>query len=239
MNAIIDLIKMNHSLGKKQLFLFHFAGGSRYSFDFMMSSLTDFDIIPLELPGRGNRIKEPLINNFERAARDLLFQVLRILKSQIFIFYGHSLGALLALRVCQLLELRNMSPEYIVVSGNPGPGIPPVKQLHKLDDTEFIAELKDLGGIPEEILGNPGTLEFFLPILRADFELAYPKNAEIESRINTPIYALMGDKEEHATEITNWKNFTNVDFRFKILAGNHFFIHEQTETVAEAINSFN
>lgn len=230
---------MTVMINKRQLFLFHFAGGSRYSFEFMTPFLGDFDIIALELPGRGNRIKENLTWDFEKAAYDFYWQVLKLLKSRNFIFYGHSLGALLAFRVCQLLEHRKISPAYLVVSGNPGPGIPPTKQLHELDDNDFIAELRNLGGIPEEILENPQSLEFFLPILRSDFALAYRKKTENKSRINTPIYALMGDKEEHVDDIANWKNFTNVDFRFKILEGNHFFIHEQTEKVAEAINFFN
>jgi surfactin synthase thioesterase subunit len=230
---------MNDMINKRQLFLFHFAGGSRYSFEFMTPFLDGFDIIALELPGRGDRVKETLTKDFEKAACDFFYQVLKFLKSSNFIFYGHSLGALLAFRVCQLLEGRNISPAYIVVSGNPGPGIPPDKLLHELDDNDFIAELKNLGGIPEEILENSDSMEFFLPILRSDFELAHRKRLEIESRINTPIYALMGDKEEHADEITNWKNFTNVDFRFQILEGNHFFILEQTERVAKAITFFN
>ena len=205
----------------------------------MTPSLADFDIIALELPGRGNRIKEPLTKDFERAAVDFHFQVLRLLTSRDFILYGHSLGALLAFRVCQLLEDRNISPTYLVVTGNPGPGIHPEKQLHELADNDFIAELRNLGGIPEAILEDTDTLRFFLPILRSDFELATRENMERKTRINTPIYAMMGDKEEYVNEITNWKNFTTVEFRFKILEGDHFFIHAQAERVTHAINFFN
>src|SRR5438067_469219 len=133
---------------KRQLFLFHFAGGSRYSFEFLTPFLRDFEIIALELPGRGNRVKENLTKDFEKAAVDLLGQVLEFLRDPNFIFYGHSLGALLAFRVCQLLEERNTPPAYIVVSGNPGPGIGVDKKLHELEDENFIAELKNLGGIP-------------------------------------------------------------------------------------------
>ena len=105
-----------------------------------------------------SRMRENLTLDFEKAAYDFYWQVLKLLKSRTFIFYGHSLGALLAFRVCQLLEHRKISPAYLVVSGNPGPGIPPTKRLHELDDNEFIEELRNLGGIPEEILENPQSL---------------------------------------------------------------------------------
>lgn len=223
---------------KRQLFLFHFAGGSRYSFEFLTPFLADFEIIALELPGRGDRVKENLTKDFEKAAADLLSQVLGFRKDPNFIFYGHSLGALLAFRVCQLLEDRNIPPAYIVVSGNPGPGIDPDKNMHELGDEDFIAELKSLGGIPEEIFEDSNTLSFFLPILRSDFELANKIKLELKSRINTPIYAVMGDKEEHVGEITNWKNFTTVDFQFRIFEGSHFFIYEQPKRVADFINYF-
>jgi external thioesterase TEII len=45
---------------KPQLFLLHFAGGSCYSFQFMLPYLKDFNVLPIELPGRGRRIKESL-----------------------------------------------------------------------------------------------------------------------------------------------------------------------------------
>ena len=224
---------------KRQLFLFHFAGGSCYSFEFMMPFLADFEVVPLELPGRGNRIKENLTTNFEEAARDFLGQVLMSLNGLNFIFYGHSLGALLAFRVCQLLAERNIFPEYIVVSGNAGPGVTLDKNLNDLDRKDFVSELINLGGIPVAIAEDSESMDFFMPILRSDFSLADYKNLNIEGAIKTPIYALMGDKEKSVNEINNWKNFTSADFQSNVLEGNHFFIYEQVERVAEVIKLFN
>lgn len=221
---------------KRQLFLFHFAGGSSYSFEFLIPFLVNFEVIALELPGRGNRIKENLIEDFEEAAIDYLGQVVKSLKGSNFIFYGHSLGALLAFRVCQLLEEQNIFPQYLVVSGNAGPGIIIGKNLNELEKDDFVSELIILGGIPQAIAEDSETLDFFLPILRSDFKIAAKDKLEIDGLINTPIYALMGDKEESANEITNWKNFTRTDFRCNILPGNHFFIYEQAKRIAKIIN---
>ncbi len=50
---------------KTQLFLLHFAGGNYYSFRFMFPQLNEFEIIPVELPGRGKRMKENLLKDFD------------------------------------------------------------------------------------------------------------------------------------------------------------------------------
>ncbi len=223
---------------RTQLFLFHFAGGSRYSFDFLSPFLGGLDVIALELPGRGNRIKEKLTADFEEAARDFLVQILQSLKHSNIIFYGHSLGALFAFRVSQLLEARNISPKYIVVSGNAGPGITLDKNLNELERDDFVSQLVKLGGIPDAIVQDSESLDFFLPILRADFEIVNQKRLKLEGMINIPIYAIMGDKEETVDEITNWKDFTTAEFQYKVLEGNHFFIYEQAERVAEVIKLF-
>lgn len=238
---IPDMYEISHKQknNKRQLFLFHFAGGSCYSFEFMMPFLANFDIVALELPGRGNRIKENLTGDFEEAARDFVGQVLKSLKGLNFIFYGHSLGALFAFRVCQLLEERNVFPEYIVVSGNAGPGITLDKNLNDLKGEDFVSELINIGGIPKAIAEDSDAMDFFVPILRSDFGLANYKNLKIAGIIGTPIYALMGNKEESVNEITNWRNFTSADFQYNILEGDHFFIYEQVERVARVIKLFN
>jgi external thioesterase TEII len=78
---------------QRQVFLFHFAGGSSYSFRFLDEHLKDLDVVKLELPGRGTRSAEALIMDFERAAEDLLNQVISNLRSGNFVLFGHSMGS--------------------------------------------------------------------------------------------------------------------------------------------------
>src|SRR5262249_8544650 len=108
---------------RPQLFLLHFAGGNCYSFQFIMPLLQRFEIIPLELPGRGRRMKESLLKDFDLAAQDIYHQLTGKLTSASFIIYGHSMGAYLALRVANMLEKAGKFPAFVIVSGNAGPGI--------------------------------------------------------------------------------------------------------------------
>jgi surfactin synthase thioesterase subunit len=219
---------------KPQLFLIHFAGGNSYSFQGMFHFLNTFEVVPLELPGRGKRSNETLLKNFDSAADDLYGQILNKLKTTYFVIYGHSMGAYLALKIANIFKKNQRSPLCLIVSGNPGPGISS-KNRHLLNDAEFTRELELLGGFPKEILEHKELMEFFLPVLRADFEMSENNGMEKEPAIGIPISALMGDVEEFSENITNWKKYTTSVFDYKILKGDHFFINNQPQKTAEFI----
>ncbi|HSH65657.1 MAG TPA: alpha/beta fold hydrolase [Bacteroidia bacterium] len=223
---------------KAQLFTLHFAGGNCYSFQFILPFLQDFEVIPLELPGRGKRMNERLLRDFDCAAQDFYTQIKAKIKGGPFLIYGHSMGAYLALKVTALLEKINLAPVGLLVSGNPGPGIKSNKERYLLEQNAFIEALKELGGVPSEIIENKELFDFFEPILRADFEIAEKENASKENIVNVPIYAMMGSTEESVEDIENWKRFTNSQFEYNVLEGDHFFIHKHPEKIAQIIKNY-
>ncbi|QNN43959.1 thioesterase II family protein [Pedobacter roseus] len=231
------MIDSNISFIKKKakLFLLHYAGGNVYSYQFLIPLLNDFDVIPLELPGRGKRAKEPLLKLFEEVSVDLYNLILNQVQEEEFLIYGHSMGAYLGLKITDMLNGINKKPVCLIVSGNPGPGIKDDLQRHLLDDCEFIRELKKIGGIPSEIFANNEVLNYFLPILRADFEVAENNNLDSTRASDVPIFAMMGDQEEKCEQISNWNRFTSGSFDFKIMKGGHFFIRENPELLAGII----
>ncbi len=106
----------------KQLFLLHFAGGNKYSYNFLQSKLkSDIEFIPIELPGRGARFEENLIRDKEEAIQDLFLQIKDKRNGKPYVIYGHSMGAILGFSVTEMLEKENDAPNYLIVSGNPGP----------------------------------------------------------------------------------------------------------------------
>jgi len=223
---------------KPQLFLLHFAGGNCYSFQFLTPLLNFFEVIPLELPGRGKRMNENLLNVFDVAARDLYGQLAPRLNKAPFLIYGHSMGAYLALKVCHLLEAAGRFPAYLIVSGNAGPRKKENNAYrYLLKQDAFMDMLKDLGGIPEELLSDKELFEFFEPILRADFEVAERHHMENVTPVSAPLYAMMGSLEEEVEEIQNWSRFTQAHFESKVFDGDHFFIHKHAPAIAGVINN--
>jgi len=221
---------------KPQLFLLHFAGGNRYSFQFMLHLLGEFEVFTLELPGRGKRMSEDLLKDFELAARDIYQQLMQNLETS-FVLYGHSMGAYLALKVCDMLEKAGRMPAYLIVSGNAGPGIGADKKRYLLEHHAFVEELQLLGGIPDELIHDRELFEFFEPILRADFEIAENNALKDQIVVKAPLYAIMGSDEEQADHIANWGKFTRSQFSYEIMEGDHFFIYKHPRKLAAVIKS--
>lgn len=222
---------------KPDLFLLHYAGGNVYSYNFITPYLKErFNIIPIELPGRGRRIREKLLFDKDLAVNDMLNQILNNLNSKPFLIYGHSMGASLGLYVINELEKRKLFPSYFVATGYPGPNMKNDRQRFDLPKEEFVSELKILGGIENEIIDNEQLFSFFEPILRADFEIVEKENSlSNDVKISTPIYACMGDKEKDCNQIRNWKLYTSNSFESRLFKGNHFFIYDHAEEIAKII----
>src|SRR5687768_7922731 len=97
---------------KTRLFLLHFGGGNRYSFQFLKPHLVDhFEFLPLELPGRGRRMNEPLLVDDALAVKDYVNQINGLRDNAAFVIYGHSMGASLGLRVTKELENLGIPPK--------------------------------------------------------------------------------------------------------------------------------
>ncbi len=227
---------------QRQLFLLHFAGGSKYSYEFLKSKFPqDIAFLPLELPGRGGRMGEALLKDKTEAVQDYLHQIQQLRNSAPYVIYGHSMGATLSLELVKELESLQDAPEGLIVSGNPGPdslkdGEEPKPKRYLMDDVAFKKELLKLGGIPSEVLENKELYQLFSPIMRADFEIVEKEEPNFKVvQIPTPIYALMGTEENNAHKIDNWKRFTLAGLTAKTLGGNHFFIHDYPKQLAQII----
>lgn len=222
---------------KPKLFLLHFAGGSRYSFQFMQPYLSAFEVIQTELPGRGRRMSEPLIQDFDAAAADLLQQIMPHLNGSPFFIYGHSMGALLSYKITAMLEAAGHFPHAMIITGNAGPGVAKNKEVYNFDKMAFKRELEELGGIPTEILHDDELFDLFEPILRADFKVAHVYDLETVGPVQTPVYVMMGTEEENVDSISNWTKYTTGIFDSQLLEGGHFFIHHHVKAVTRCIES--
>jgi external thioesterase TEII len=221
---------------RTQLFLVHFAGGNRYSYQFMIPQLSrHFDTIPIELPGRGKRINEPLLTDFHQASCDLYEQISTRLSDASFIIFGHSMGALLALRIAGMLQNDGKLPNYLFVSGSASPEGIERKSRHLLNHQAFVDELKEIGGMPPGVLENQELLQIFEPILRADFEIIDNHSSETTTKLEVPVCALMGNKEDHVEDISSWKNVTKSIFDYEIFDGGHFFIYDHAQGIVDMI----
>lgn len=218
--------------------LIHFAGGNCYSFQFLKPHLGADQLVVLELPGRGRRIGEPLISDIDKAVDDLLVQFVKQGIQDEFVLYGHSMGATLALLLCEKLEARGIHPACLIATGSCGPGAGKEEETYKLRGEAFKNALRKLGGISETVLQEEELFEYFEPVIRADFELLEKSNKEPAVPLRTPIHVVMGAEEEDVAHIENWQRFTTAKAITEVWKGNHFFIHDCPDRLAGLIKEY-
>ena len=209
-----------------RLFCFPYAGGGASVFRRWSEKLPDeIEVCAVQFPGRENRISEPPIDNLHLLATTM-FNLLLNRMDLPYAFFGHSLGAKIAFEVAKKLSReRGYAPVCLFVSGCRAPHIPAKRQLHHLEDQEFINSLRRYAGTPEAVLQDRELIKVFLPVLRADFVLDEKFLANPADKVEFPIYALAGDRDEIAPlqEVAEWQQFTRGTLEMKIFKGDHFF----------------
>jgi surfactin synthase thioesterase subunit len=228
----------NQAQIKIKLYCLHFAGGNSYSFRPFKAKFPHFiEPIFLELPGRGLRLREPLLNDLEQAVKDLLPH---FTTQEPYAIYGHSMGGLLAYQLTQQLMARKQNlPLYLLISGCRAPRFIPRKEArHLLSKAQFFNMLQALGGLPKEILAHQELMEFFEPVLRADFQLIDTYHYHPSAvRLPMPVSILGGqqDKEVSYAELNHWQEECALPIRLHYWTGDHFFIFEKPDNIMEEL----
>lgn len=219
------------------LYCIHFAGGSRYSFNgFVKNSPSSVNVVPLELPGRGSRVQEDLLTDIDLMVEDIFLQVKDRLFEP-FAIYGHSMGTLIGFLLVHRIKREGLPlPVALYVSGRAGPKIKYKKHRHNLPQQEFLKDLKEMGGIPDEMLADHNLIVFFEPIIRADFMAVETYQYEPMEFLNIPIYVFYGSDEGIAPyEAMTWQDVTSELIEVKKFSGHHFFIFEYDKEIMNFI----
>ena len=98
--------------------------------------------------------------------------------------------------------------------------------------------MRDLNGIPTEVLEHQELMPLLLPLLRADFELAETYVYRAEPPLDVPISAYGGQQDSGATreELERWQELSIAGFKLRMFSGDQFFWHSAQAPLLEAIN---
>ncbi|MBF0213627.1 MAG: thioesterase [Magnetococcales bacterium] len=222
-----------------QLFCIPYAGGNAYSFLGLTKHTDDWlQVHPLETPGRGRRGQEPLLETIPELTEDLLKQI-RSRVNGPYALYGHSLGAYLAnLVIRRLLEERHAPPCHLFVSGAAGPTrLKPERLIHRLPKDEFLSEVGKYGGLPKEVLALQELIDYFEPILRADFTAIENDRYPGLPPLDLDITVMTGVRDSLVTMelVRLWQAETRRPLTIEPYPGDHFFIFEQWPRIGERI----
>lgn len=223
-----------HTSKKQQsnvrLVCFPYAGAGGNVFISWESLLPDWvDLMVAELPGRGFRFGDPLLYNMKNVVSQMADDFINYMDKP-FVFFGHSLGALVCFELCKELRARALSePEFLIVSGRRAPHCPTDSQYHLLSDDRLIDQLRNYEGTPDEILADADMMRLFLPILRADFAVAETYRYSDTKRFDFPIAAFGGksDKGVPKDSLLKWNEFSGESFVWEMFDGAHFYLQQR------------
>ena len=223
-----------------RLFCFPYAGKGALIYKAWAARLpAAIELYPVELPGRGQRFKEPLYTDIGSLVRDLTPAVIPLLDLP-FAFFGHSLGSIVSFELAQRIRREiDREPAHLFVSGRRAPQvIREETHTYNLPDDEFINELKRLNGTPREVLEHPELMQLMMVTLRADFQISETYERSNSSPLDCPVTAFGGleDDEVPAEHIEAWRQETTGPFKSYMLPGDHFFLHSAESALLQIIS---
>ena len=200
------------------LFCFPFAGGSKYSYNsYARLAGKNIKMIPLDYPGRGFRIRETLLTVIGLIVDDC-FEMIKDRLETPYALYGHSMGTIVSYLLTKRIIKEGLAPPvYLFLSGRGGPSVTYAGTAkHLLPSAQFKEALKKMGGNSDEVLNDRELMDFFEPILRADFEALENYRYEIAEPFDIPITVMIGEQEGITPEVANaWQMRDQVKGRHK------------------------
>lgn len=219
------------------LVCFAFAGGSAGAFRDLAKKVPEqVEVTAVQLPGREGRYAEPFARRIDEIVSVIRRELLTI-PIRPTVFFGYSMGALIAFELARHMP-RAFPLRHLVVAAKEPPHVAGERpKLHALDDDALIDKVRELGGTPADVLASRELMEFFLPRLRADFEVNETHSHEPKP-LDCPILALGGREDKLALpeRVLRWGELTTGPSSAKLFDGKHFFFFERADAQAALID---
>ena len=220
------------------LYCLPYAGGNAWAYRPLAEALPGgIEVRGVELPGRGRRAREPLCTSLEALADDVHAQLRAELVDRRYALFGHSMGATLAY-LCALRIRRDALPlpSALILSGAAAPWARVPQRRHLLPRDDFLAMLGELGGVPPEILQHQELIDYFEPVLRADFAAVEDWRPGAHDPLPIPLIVLRGrDDDVSAEQAGAWSRASSAACTVYAFEGGHFFINAQCGAIAARI----
>lgn len=210
-----------------RVFAFHHAGGSAATYYHLARALpADWELLLLDLPGRGKRHKEQPLERVEEVFARVVADLEPHLDGTPAALFGHSFGALVALEVSRALDGRGQPPQWVGVSGRVPPGHRHLTRLSELNDHDLMRELRVMGGTPDAINEMPQFVERFLRIIRSDLRAVESYRPAVDrAPLSCPLTVFCGRDDLWAppSAMSNWALETRHEPRHRFFSGGHFY----------------
>ena len=214
------------------------AGGGVDTFRGWSERLSAAEVSVVQLPGRGSRLHEPLVESVAIAADRIVESQASVPPSPTVLF-GHGVGALIAFEVARRLEHLHWPILALFVSGRRGPAIPgSAPRLSELPLEEFVAEmLKRDELIPSAAFAEREQLQLLVPALRADFAMMDNYRYQSGVPLRCAIVACGGtaDADASRADLEAWKMETRGRFSLHTFSGGRAFLQREQDALTALV----
>lgn len=195
------------------------------------------EVAPIHLPGREDRLGEPISHPAEALAAAVAGRADRP-----YAIYGHSMGAWLGFEVIRALRRQRarLPLRFYPAACLPPDVTWPLTGCADLpDDDDFLNVLVERLNAPAEPWAIPELREALLPVLRADFAWIAGYRYQAEPPLAVPVVGLAGadDAEAGPSPMLGWSRHTCESFRLCTFPGDHFFLRSASAEVTDLLST--
>jgi len=223
-----------------RLLCFTYAGGNGNEYRVWNNQLSPkIEQMLVQMPGRGRRFAEDCAGDLYELIDEIVESV-RALDDLPLVFFGHSMGCIIAYETAHALIQRGMTgPSHLFLSGRKAAHLPLNRRsYYDLPDHELLSELKRLGSANNELLDNRELVDLMLPILRADFKLHDNYRFTQREKLTATMTVLGGtqDPTYDSAELARWSELTTGETELIFFRDGHFFTERFQAEIADIIN---
>ena len=223
----------------KQLFCLTYAGGNASFFDEIEKDLEEYNVIKLEYSGHGTRHKEPYYNSFDELSEDMYSLLKSSYTDGEYALFGYSMGSISLVEVLRKILDRDEIPvpTHVFLAAHEPHTKAELADFSSGELDEYVKQRTiKFGAVPEVLLKNKTFWRMYLPIYRADYSLIGKyqfENLKLKTKIPATIF--YSETDTPTENILQWKDYFVGECSSYNYEGNHFFIQEHHQEIADRI----
>jgi medium-chain acyl-[acyl-carrier-protein] hydrolase len=226
---------------RSRLLCFPFGGGSASFYrDWQALLGPHIEVCAVQLPGRESRFSEPFITDIDNLLPPLVHAAFGLFDLPVHLF-GYSLGAGIAQSFASYCNLLYPGAHILSLTACASSAAPEHRRSSSMmTDEEFMGYIMGLGGLPPEVVANPGLRSIALRTLRSDFTLSESISLAEVIPVRIPILAIGGDADPSVplSGLKAWSNKTTAHFTHQVFPGDHFFVRQHLADVLDTLREF-
>jgi len=206
-----------------------FAGGGGSAFRPWCELLApEIEVVPIQLPGRENRLNEPAFDSFAPTLAALADLIESVAAAGDYALFGHSAGAHLAFLLTRQIRAQGLTmPRHLFLSSRRAVHLPNATPLlAPLDDDSFLAEVIKRYGADAQVQ-DKDLYQLMLPAIRADIAATETHPYVEEAALDCPISVFGGDQDDWVPleSLQAWEKHSAGPFTLKTFPGGHFYLN--------------